>query len=169
MDQSKMGVSHYSQMNAGSRLYGLTSQQPRSITAGGGDDNDWKTGATIDRTDPALFLSAQNVISVLPTLNTGETATVSRRYRHTDTPDDAGSWVELDVLPDDDDSLDAVVITAAQMAATAGPRTYRDNVDLSGAKQYVRCDVKVDLSRATTDTCTMAAVMALAGVDNAPV
>lgn len=167
MEQAQMGAAHASQINAGSRLYALTSRVPLVVVAGGGDDNVFKDGTVIDRTAPALFLSGQHGIVINPTLNTGETVTVSRRYRHADLA--AGPFTELPSMPDDDPSLAAVVITAAEMVATPGPRTFRDNLDLAGAKQFVRCDVKVDLSRANTDTCGTAGVLTLGGVDSGAV
>lgn len=166
MDASHMGVAHASQINAGSRLYGLASQRARQVIAGSAvaenKDNDWHLGKGIDRTTPALFMSAQNVITLHPTLNGGESVTFERRYRHSD---DDVTYVEMDAYPDAD--FDLVTILAAAVAAGT-PFSYRDNLDLAGAKQYVRCDVRLNLSRANTDTCNVAAVMNLAGVDVAP-
>lgn len=166
MDTEK-GVAHHSQINAGSRLYGLASQRARVIVAGAGagetEDNVWNEGKAIDRTDPSLFLSAQNVITLHPTLNGGESVTMERRYRHSD--DGSTGWEELPSLQDAEIAL--VTILAAAVAAGT-PFSYRDNLDLAGAKKYVRCDVRVNLSRANTDECRMAAVMTLAGDDVAP-
>lgn len=165
MTDTARGVAHYSHINPGSRLRGVTSQQARIVVAGSGDDNAWKEGAVIDRTTPALFLGGQGVTQINPTLNTGETVTVSRRYRHAS--DAAGPFEELPSLRDSE--IADVVITAAEMVATPGPRTYLDNLDLAGAKKFIRHDVKVNLSRANTDTCGIGGAVALAGDDVAPV
>jgi len=165
----KRGVAHYSQINAGARLFGICSQRARSVLAGSGSaetqDNFWHLGKVIDRLTPGLFLSAQNVLTVHPTLNGGENVTIERRYRHDSDP--VGAFAaDLPAHPVAEFPL--VTVLAAEVAAGT-PFSYRDNLDLAGAKQYVRCDVRLNLSRANTDTALMAAVMTLAGTDSDPV
>lgn len=166
MDDTQMGAAHDSQINPGARLYGTCSQRARVVVAGSGTtetkDNDWHLGKGIDRTSPALALGAQNVITLHPTLNTGESLTFDRRYRHSD---DDITYVEIDTYPDAD--FAQVSILAADVSAGT-PFSYRDNLDLAGCKKYVRCDVKLNLSRANTDECRIAAVMTLAGFDALP-
>lgn len=164
MDATERGVAHHSQVNAGASLYGICSQRARVVVAGSGTtetkDNDWHLGKVIDRTTPALFLSGQNVITLHPTLNTGESLTMDRRYMHSD--DGVTFTEELPSAPAAD--IAQVSILAAAVAGGT-PFSYRDNLDLAGAKKYVRCDVKLNLSRANTDECRVAAVMTLAGID----
>lgn len=166
MNSTHMGAAHDSQINAGARLYGLASQRARVVVAGSGTtetkDNDWHLGKGIDRTSPALALAAQNVITLHPTLNTGESLTFDRRYRHSD---DDVNYEEVPAYPDAD--FTQVSILAAAVAAGT-PFSYRDNLDLASFKKYVRCDVKLNLSRANTDECRIAAVMTLAGFDVLP-
>jgi hypothetical protein len=166
MEASKMGAAHHTQINAGAGLYGHTANRAKSIVAGSGtsgiQDNFWHEGTAIDRTTPGLFLSGQGIVQVLPVLNTGETVTVERRYRHSD---DAATWEELPSMPDDDASLALVTVTAAQMVSNTAPRTYRDNLDLAGAKKYIRQDIRINLSRANTDVCHTAGTIVLAGSD----
>jgi hypothetical protein len=139
------------------------------VIAGSGaaetQDNAWHLGKVIDRLAPALFLSAQNVITVHPTLNGGENVTIERRYRH----DVAAAGAFTDALPSLlDAEIPLVTVLAADVAAGT-PFSYRDNLDLAGARQFVRCDVRLNLSRANTDEARMAAVMTLAGTDSDPV
>jgi len=168
MQAAEMGAAHSSHINAGSVLYAVTAGRARSVVAAsvtsGIQDNFWHGGVAVDRTTPALFLSAQGAVCVLPVLNTGESVVISRRYRHSD---DGITFVEIDAYPDAD--FVDVTVTAAEMVTTPAPRTIRDNLDLAGCKQYIRQDIKVNLSRANTDVAHISGMFVLAGTDTGPV
>lgn len=122
-----------------------------TVTAGGGADDVYQSGLTIDRADMNSPESVSLAVGVLPTLASGQTATVSVKIEHSD---DDSAWAdykeiaEVAVFDDGD--------TTVQQAVVAG-------VNLNGAKRYVRGSVKVEMSNTATDTAVVFAVATLDG------
>ena len=161
------GAAHASQINPGARLYAVCGNRARSVLAGsataGIQDNTWHLGEVIDRTTPGLFLGGQGAVLVLPVLNTGESVTVEQRFR--DSEDGTTDFQEIPSIPDAD--IGTITITAAQMVADPLARSLRVNLDLAGARKYIRQDIRINLSRANTDLCHTSGVVVLGSAPSA--
>ena len=132
-----------------------------AVTAGGTGDTTAINGATIDRvTLGERFSSAMLVISARATMASGETLKVTAKFQDSANDSDWTDYGDALAL--------TTIVTAIGGAATAKAGHLKLGVDLTSARRYVRGVVQPDLSRAGTDTATIAAVVILGGASSTP-
>lgn len=128
------------------------------VTAAGSGDNTEVSGPYIDRRG---FLSAKLVIHYKAVLQQDETISIAANLQDADSTGGSG-------LGD----FGNAVANAVQATGGAGGSTEEGvvelDVDLSGAKQYVRAQFTPDLSASGTDTAIVSAVLILGGADVIP-
>lgn len=125
-----------------------------SITAGGTGDNTALTGASIDRLG---YGSASFVIAYKTTLAASETLSFAAEYQLSS---DGSSW-------DTAVSLQGATV-ARTGAVTAGHGVVKFDVNLEGAKRYVRFNFTPNLSASGTDTAVVYGTAILGGADLLP-
>ena len=130
-----------------------------AVAAGTGDATE-VNGESVDilglGTKP---LSAKLMIPCQATLASGETLTITANAQ--DSPTGTDQWADYG------DALAATVVITANAAAEFEGMAELD-VNLSGSRQFVRCQVTPDLSRAGTDTAEIAGVWVFGGADELP-
>ena len=135
-----------------------------AMLAGGAGDNTLVTGLIIDRESWHMPLSAVLGISYTTTLAEAATLTFkSLLVEHGDAANlsDAATFLTLE------DATGSVIETGPTGGATVtGCKEY--DIDLAGAKRYIRIKVTPDLSAADTDVAGLAGVLALEGGDTLP-
>lgn len=127
-----------------------------AATAGGTGDATAVTGVIIDRAAIGWARSAVVAIPFTTTLAASQTLTIA--------------WTLQDgAAPGLGDA--ATFATASSVVAT-GSGTFTGqleaNVDLSGARRYVRLNFTPDLSASGTDTAALSAVLVFGGADRLP-
>lgn len=127
-------------------------------TAGGAGDATEKDGQWIDRQG---YLSATLVITYEATLGDGETLSIAANLQDAD--DDQGTGAA-----DYGDAIANAVVATGGTGGSTEVGQVRQDVDLSGAKQYVRGQFTPDLSAGTTDVAVVSAVLILGGADEVP-
>lgn len=152
------GIAHSMAVNGGAYCDAVCSLVPDVITAGAGDDNVFKDGEQIDRIALKLPMSTKIVILLRLVMASGFQATISNVVQDKDTGE---SFAQYGELPDD-------VVIRANDDGSAIVTTVNLDVDLSGAKQYVRHRTRVNLSRSGTDTAAVAATATLFGLESLP-
>ena len=128
-------------------------------TAGGSGDATEVDGQWIDRQD---YLSGKLVIVFKTTLAEDKTLSIAANMQ--DASDSGGTGAA--------DYGDALANAVFATGGTGGSTEYGVavlDVDLSGAKQYVRAQFTPDLSATGTDTAIVAAGLILGGADQVPV
>lgn len=157
-------MSFASMKNIGAYIKVMRASANTSATAGGAGDNTAITGVIIDRVALNLPLSAVFAIPFTTTLAAAATLTFkSAVIQHGDDPAlaDAATFATLE------DATGTVIATGPGGGGTVtGCKEY--DVDLQGAKQYVRINFTPDLSAANTDTAAVAGVAAFGGADLLP-
>jgi hypothetical protein len=131
-----------------------------AITAGAGQDGQAQTGVIIDR---AAFGWAQSAVFAIPyttTLAATETLSVAMTVQdgENNALSDAGTFATR---------ANAVVATGPSGGATV-TGVVELNVNLSGAKRYVRLNYTPDLSASGTDTAALSGVAVLGGAIRLP-
>lgn len=127
---------------------------PYDVTANGTNDNTTVNGATINRLGlDQLYLSGELVLVVTVALGAGETAVVNANFQDSA---DGSSWAAYGT------AMTAVTLSASGTYPVPLP------IDLAGARQYVRAQANVNLSRANTDTAKVAGVVVLGGGHKTP-
>lgn len=131
-----------------------------AVAAGAGDATE-VDGSAIDRlTLGALALSAKLVVVCQATLESGGTLSFIGNIQ--DSPTGTDQWSDFGTA------------LASTVALTGGPGiteeegTVELNINLSGAKQFVRSQVTPDLSATSTDTAEFSGVMVFGGADELP-
>ena len=132
-----------------------------AVTAAGAGDNTLVTGTILDRNANAGALSAAVLIFWKAVLAAAETLTIkSVTVEH---GNDAG-LSDAAVLATLEDATGTVVATGPGGGGTLrGVRKY--NVDLAGAKRYIRVKFTPDLSASATDTAGLAAGVVFGGLE----
>lgn len=126
----------------------------KDLTAGGSGDNTQIKGEAIDR---LKFFVTQVAVNYNATLSASETLSLNGfKLQHSDTTTD-GDFVDYVTLADD-----------GVIATETGKGTVIVNVDLDGAKKYIRVIYTPDLSATDTDTATIFSTMVLAGGESYP-
>ena len=143
--------------NIGERIKNTTGGlQLDTFTAGATGDNTLYTGDAVDRMG---FGSCQVQMNSTLTLASGET------FKNTiniyDCATSGGTYTLFSNL------LNAGTIATG--TATGGKYASRYNVDLSGAKRYIKIDSKADLSASGTDTAKYLLQLVLGGADVTPI
>lgn len=135
----------------------------KDVTAGGAGDATEVDGAWIDRSlaDVGMALSAKLVITFTATLETGETLTFAGNFQDATSSAGAGS-------ADFSDAFAAVTVATGDSGGSTETGTYEVDVDLAGAKQFVRAQITPNLSRGATDTANWTATLVLFGDHRQP-
>lgn len=154
--------------DVGSLIKGLYGANATSVTAGGAGDNteiDGEWGSRADNLSCSLFIPWE------ATLGATETLTISANIQ--DAADISGTGA-ADYSRTSTGENDAVLasVVVADAALLGGAGTYRGvaqlDVDLSGAREFIRSQVTPDLSAANTDTAEIGSVFVLGGSDQKP-
>ena len=118
-----------------------------TATAGGTGDNTEVNGAYQSRmSDKGIALSAKLVISYTATLAAGATLTFAANFQ--DALAAAGTGVA-----DYGDLVPATVVATGDSGGSTETGTFEIDVDLSGAREFIRAQVTPNLSASGTDTC----------------
>ena len=129
-----------------------------AVVAGGSNDNVQQTGVSIDRFATGLPLVGMPMVRFKAVLAAAATLSLAYVVEHSD---DNATFVPFQ------SGAAAVVATGP-----AGGGTVRDgfrvNVDLAGAKQYIRLKYTPDLSAANTDTAELSVTWLLGGQRTVP-
>ena len=150
-------MTHSAGHNAGAGQYTIAAFQNTAATAAGSGDNTTVTGNAVDITAlSARYNAAVLSIGSVATMASGESLAVTALVQ---TSANNSDWSTLVA------SQTVYTHTASGGAATAAAAGGDVSVDLSKAYQYIRCAVKPDLSRAGTDTATIAGTWALHNPD----
>lgn len=157
-------MSFASMKNIGAFIKVLRAAAHTAVTAGGAGDNTLVVGVIIDRNLLATALSAVFALPFTTTLAAAATLIFkSAIIEHGDASDlsDATTFATLE------DATGTVIATGPGGGGTVtGCKEY--DVDLQGAKQYVRISYKPDLSAANTDTAAIGAVAVFGGANTLP-
>lgn len=154
------------QHDIGAQLKAALALVPAVITAGAGNDGVEVNGPAIDRFQSAFgnsrFLSGKLVIAWSAVLAQAATLTLAANLQDdtvtgfNGTPADFGPAL-----------ASAVVATGPTGGGTVQGVSVID-VDLAGARQFLRAQITANLSAANTDTVAIAAVLVLGGADQLP-
>jgi hypothetical protein len=139
------GTAHASQADSGSRRRGVYGLEPQVILADDVVQVDALVGATIDRTEHGMPLSVQFCFPVRMPLLSGEQATFAIEVQDANTSDpldptvnSPGSFADYGAQPDP-------VIIQGNDDDSPVETTVRVNVDISGARRFVRANPTVTL------------------------
>ena len=136
-------------------------------------NNDATAGSTGDATevstsyvnrdleDIGIAQSAKLIITYTATLAADETLTFAGNFQ--DATDSAGTGVA-----DFSDAWTAKTVATGDSGGSTETGTFEVDVDLSGAKQYVRAQITPNLSASATDTCNWTATLVLFGDQRQP-
>lgn len=128
-----------------------------SATAAGAGDNTEVDGPYVDRQN---HLSAKLIIHYKAVLQQGETLSIAANIQ--DDADGAGAGADFG------DALANAVVATGGAGGSVEEGTVELDVDLSGAKQYIRAQVTPDLSASGTDTAIVTATFVLGPKDETP-
>jgi hypothetical protein len=118
-----------------------------TATAGGTGDNTEVNGAYQSRmSDNGIALSAKLVISYTATLAAGATLTFAANFQDALTSGGSG-------VADYGDAVAATVVATGDSGGSTETGTFEVDVDLSGAREFIRAQVTPNLSAGATDTC----------------
>lgn len=137
----------------GDWLSGVVAFNPLTVTAGGGDDGVLKNGVVFDRDafDQLILSAALFVLSTTASLGPAtSTITVAVKDSADNVTFDAYETY-TDVIKDTNDTT-----------------AHKYNVDLAGARRYIRVDITINFSAASVDTNAISAVLVLAPGDELP-
>lgn len=132
--------------------------QAVSLTAGAGGDDAEVDGQWIDRQG---FMSATLFILFDATLGDGDDLEIAANLQDAD--DDQGTGAA-----DFGDPLANAVVASGGVGGSTEIGVARLDIDLSGAKQFVRAQFTPDLTAANTDTAIVGAILVLGGADVEP-
>jgi hypothetical protein len=144
--------------NIGAMIKAVRAAANTAVTAGGAGDNTVVTGVTIDRSALNLPLSAVFAIPWTTTLAAAATLTLKNvviEHGAASNMSDAATFATLE------DGTGTVIQAGGAGGTFSDCKEY--DVDLQGAKQYVRIKFTPDLSAANTDTAALAAVAVFGG------
>lgn len=117
-----------------------------AVTAGGTGDATEVNGLWQSRLgDKGIALSAKIIVSFTATLAAGETLTFAGNLQ--DALDGAGAGAQ-----DYGALVAATVVATGDSGGSTETGTFEIDVDLSGAREFVRAQITPNLSRANTDT-----------------
>lgn len=135
----------------------------KTATAAGGGDNTEVDCAWVDRMDEhlGLAMSAKLVITYEAALADGQSLTFAGNFQ--DASDIAGAGAA-----DYSDLILATIVAAANSAGSLEQGTVEIDVDLSGAKQFIRSQLTPNLSAGGTDTLKWTANLVLYGSSRQP-
>ncbi|WP_269581970.1 hypothetical protein [Roseibium sp. Sym1] len=146
---------------AASRSARVTGNQ--SATAAGAGDATEVNGAWINRLieDKGMVQSAKLVIEFTAALGQDETLTFAGNFQ--DASDSAGTGVA-----DYEDAFSATTAATGNSGGSTESGTLEFDINLAGAKQYVRAQITPNLSASGTDTVNWSATLILYGGSRVP-
>lgn len=148
--------------NIGASIAVVRGSANATLTAGGSGDNTQVVGAIIDRAAYNYPLSCVLAITVKAVLAASKKLTLkSVILEHDDTSNLASATTFA--APADVD----VLVDSGSGSTMTGQKEY--DIDLAGAKRYIRLSFTPDLNATGTDTAEAASVVVLGGVDTLPV
>lgn len=147
--------------NIGSQIAAVDSGVAFNTVAGGAADNVEQVGAIIDRTQHGAALSASLLIPYRANLAAGQSLKIGYRVEH-------GADAALADTSDFVKVLPAANQVANSVAGGVVTGVVKVDLDLAGAKRYIRVDVTSDLSAAGVDTSVLSVALVLGGEDRVP-
>jgi hypothetical protein len=157
-----IGMSFARTHNIGAFIASVRTSDNASLTAGGAGDNTQVVGQIIDRTLFSFPQSATFAIFAKAVLGASATLTLKTvLIEHGDAANlsDAATFSA---------PADFILFTDAGAGSTLrGQKEY--DIDLAGAKRYLRLKFTPDLSAANTDTAECSSVVIFGGTDTVPV
>lgn len=145
------------QTNVGAYVKAALALAPVQIVAGGAGDNVAQNGPAVDRQG---FLSAVLAVPIQATLAQAATLTINAKLQ--DSADGATGWTDFA------GPTSNLVLTGGAGGSTESGQLEL-NINLRGARRYVRAVATGDLSAATVDTARFGASIVLGGADSKPV
>jgi hypothetical protein len=147
--------------NIGSQIAAVDTGLAFNAVAGDAVDNVEQAGVIIDRTLHGEALSASLIAQFTATLAAGKKLFLGYRIEHGDSA----------TLADTADFA-AVAVAGNQVAVSAAGGAvhgvYKADLDLAGAKRYIRVNLTTNLDAAGVDVSCVAAALVLGGEDRAP-
>lgn len=133
-----------------------------AVAAGSGDATE-VNGAWVARelADVGKALSAKLIIAYTATLETGETLSFALNFQ--DATALAGTGVA-----DFGAAVAAAVVATGDSGGSTETGTVEVDIDLSGARDFIRTQITPDLSRGATDTCEWSAILVFYGDHRQP-
>jgi hypothetical protein len=158
-------MNHPTMTNIGAYFVGVPALDPATATAAGGGDGVARNGIAIDRFAHAqLFNACKFQVPIVAVLTATKTAVVTLKCQ--DSADDS-SWADYVFSAAGDVDPASVTLTGG-----AGGTTERAvlalNVDLVGARQYIRAVVTPELNASGTDTAVTSGICNLGGGPDLP-
>ncbi len=129
--------------NVGAWLKSAYAADSTSLTAAGTGDNTAVTGATVDRSAYGQPMSASVIYACKATLSASQKLTLAYKVQH-------GSASNGSDMADF-----AVGSTGATVLTATGTTTVKQDVDLTGAKRYIRIYFTPDLDASGTDAAVI--------------
>ncbi len=158
-----MGVAM--QRDIGAYLVVKEAVNPQVVTAGGGADGVEINGTAIDRL--AIRYPTLSCKVAIPYYVAGvgstDTVTVVSNLQHSSLS--TAGWADL---PNRDGTTISSVVFSGTTAASTGTGTLAYDLEIGGAKRYVRVNVTATLSAAGVDTADIAGIVAFGGQDTLP-
>ena len=146
----------------------LAGANSTAVAAGSGDATEINGDSIQRSTLGSMYLSAQLAVQWRTTLASGATMTVAANIQ--DSADNV-SWVDFNAAASgfggSSELTAAVVATGPSGGGEVVGETYLD-VDLSGARDYVRAQYTPNLSAGSTDTAILSAAIVFGGAENGP-
>jgi hypothetical protein len=146
--------------NIGAFIAAVNTGVAYNSVAAGSNDNTEKAGAIIDRAAHKTPLSMSLLIQYLAVLAATKTIKVGYRIEH-------GNDSALADTADFASLTPAVAATGGAGGSTESG-VVKFDIDLGGAKRYLRINVTTDLSATSADTANAAAVAVFGGEDVVP-
>lgn len=132
--------------NGGAYVRSARGTGANAVTAGGTGDATEVNGLWQSRlSEKGIALSAKVIVSFTTTLGAGETLTFGGNFQ--DATDGSGAGVN-----DYGAVIAPVVVATGDSGGSTETGTFELDVDLGGAKEFIRAQITPNLSRANTDT-----------------
>ncbi|BCH33130.1 hypothetical protein MesoLjLc_50600 [Mesorhizobium sp. L-8-10] len=135
----------------------------KTATAGGSGDATEVNGDWVDRELASVgrALSAKLVIAFTAALGQDETLTFAMNFQDATSLAGAGA-------ADFSDAVTATTVATGDSGGSTETGTFEVDIDLSGAKQFIRTQVTPNLSASGTDTCEWSAILMFYGDHRQP-
>lgn len=134
----------------------------KTATAGSTGDATEVDCAWVSRLgDKGLAMSAKLVIAYTTALGQGNTLSFAMNFQDADTVGGSGA-------ADYGDAVSATVAATGDSGGSTETGTFEIDVDLGGAREFIRAQVTPDLNRANTDTLEWSAVLVFFGDGRQP-
>ncbi|TCU34157.1 hypothetical protein [Rhizobium azibense] len=134
-------------LNGGAFARSARGSGNNTATAGGAGDATEVNGAYQSRmSDNGIALSAKLIVSFTATLAAGATLTFAGNFQDALTSGGSG-------VADFGDAVAATVVATGGAGGSTETGTFEIDVDLSGAREYIRAQITPNLSAGATDTC----------------